>query len=115
MSTITLHTATDAELRKLVKIPFMTDAVNAEIADRTINAQARIDEAKTRSYTMASLGGRVLSYTELLHLATVSVKSWYELPENNIVAEINAEVAGHLAGIQSREANALKQAIAELA
>ena len=116
MSTvIDIRNASDTELRKLVKIPFMKDAVEAELSDRITNAEARIAEAKTRSYTLQSLGGRVVSYTELLHLATVSVKSWYDLPESNIVAEINAEVAAHLAGIQSREANALKAAIAELA
>jgi hypothetical protein len=58
--------------------------------------------------------GIAVSYEELLHLATLSEKKWYGMPENNIVAALVEQVADALAGIQSREANALKEAIANL-
>lgn len=58
--------------------------------------------------------GIAVSYEELLHLATVGVKAWYDLPEGNIIARLVSDVTVALAGAQSREANALKSAIAEL-
>ena len=111
---------TDKQLRSLVNTPFGAHAL-AEIEFRIANAEAlAIAEAEAieaRRNTLISEGTTIMgikvSYEDLLHLATLNVKKWYEMPEGNIVSKLVAEVATALEGIQSREANALKQAIAE--
>lgn len=108
-----LATFTDKELKQLGGMERYKTLVLDFTAHRLATMADRIANAKTATYALESLGGRVVSYSELLNLATVSPKAWYEMPENNIVAEINREVAQLLAGIQSREANALKAAILE--
>ena len=108
-----LATFTDKELNQLAKLDRYKALVLDFTAHRAETAEARIAQAKTATYVLESMGGLEFSYAELLQLATISPKNWYEMPENNPVARINAEVAQALAGIQSREANALKAAIAE--
>lgn len=76
------------------------------------------EKAEARKADVVANGGIVLgqrySYEELLQLATITVKAWYELPEGNIVEQLRNDVRAALAGVVSIEANALKATIAEL-
>jgi hypothetical protein len=103
----------DKELAQLAKFDRYKALVLDFTAYKAATAEARIAEAKSATYKLESMGGLEFSYAELLQLATISPKKWYDMPEDNPVARINTEVAQALAGIQSREANALKAAIAE--
>jgi hypothetical protein len=76
------------------------------------------EQAEARKADVIANGGTVLgqqfSYEELLQLATITVKAWYDLPEGNIVEQLRNDVRAALSGVVSIEANALKATIAEL-
>ena len=108
-----LTACSDKELNQLERMPAFRSMVLDFRANRESLVAEKIALAKTATYTVASLGGRSFSYAEILMLATIGVKKWYEMPESNPVQEISDEIAQILAGIQSREANALKLAISQ--
>lgn len=70
---------------------------------------ARVAEVKANG---AVVLGQHYSYEELLCLATITVKSFYELPEGSIVHRLREDVKAALAGVVSLEANSLKETIA---
>lgn len=113
---------TDKQLRALLATPYAPHAT-AELAFREANAEAlakaEAEELANRMATLTSEGTTIMgikvTYEELLHLATITPKKFYELSEGSIIRRMRAEVTTALAGIQSLEAHALKQAIAELA
>jgi hypothetical protein len=82
------------------------------------SAAIMAEKAEARKADVIANGGTVLgqhySYEELLCLATITVKAWYDLPEGNIVQQLRNDVQAALAGVVSIEANNLKATIAEL-
>ena len=80
---------------------------------------AQAAEQAARAEAVRQNGAVILgvqySYAELLQLATIKVKAWYDMPEGNAVERLHAEVAAALKGVTSREANSLKAEMAALA
>ena len=112
---VAFHNTEITQLRKLLAFPEFAGHAQAELDFRMDNAEALVQVIKDNGVVMATLGDISVSYEELLHLATITEKKFYELPEGNIIGRLRDEVKAHLSGVQSMEANALKQAIADLA
>lgn len=72
MTATTLQTATDADLRKLVKIAIMRDDAEAEIARRKALVEANAGQLKAKGVVVKGLGK--LTYVEAL-VAYIHIKS----------------------------------------
>lgn len=105
----------DKGLRKLLSFPAFAPHAQAELDFRMENKEALVQAKKDAGVIMESLGGIHVSYEELLHLATITPKEFYALPEGNIINRLREEVKAHLQGVQSLNSHDLRDAIAELA
>jgi hypothetical protein len=105
------HAQTELDFRLAVKVATKAQIKANEQAIKDAEAELLKADLQANGTTVLGLA---VSYEDLLHLATLGVKAWYEMPADSIVARLVSEVTLALKDVQSREANALKAAIAEL-